>query len=227
MNSLAGASNTTTRRLDYTYYALLEKIGKLQSSITSLRELASHTTHLYGEFKSDADTLRTETSRNLDDFGYFEAQSRRIEGFEKRLKKGRERAETLNKRLAIVRGKVDVVDKQEADWDASSQRRRRYFWTLLVATTLLLLFVMMWHHWPHAQIHDREWDVFKNRMVNIAEEKTEHLSVPENVSEVLKDAVAGQKGGGSRVGSQASKTGFGSGKQAKESDPLARVFDEL
>ena len=54
MAELDSFSTTTTRRLDDTYYSVLEKLGTLQSTIAALKELAGLSAQMNDTFNIEA-----------------------------------------------------------------------------------------------------------------------------------------------------------------------------
>ena len=75
---LNALSNNATRRLDNTYYGVLEKHSVLQSTITSMKELASMTKQLNEKFKTESEEVTRDVEIQLDGFAGFEDQKKRI-----------------------------------------------------------------------------------------------------------------------------------------------------
>lgn len=114
---------TTTRRLDDTYYSILEKVSGLHNTIDGLQELSMLTKKLGDEFTSDADELVDEVNNSLDSIGDFESQARLLEEFEARIVTGKEKAARLNERLEAARKRVDERERLEEEWRTSVNRK--------------------------------------------------------------------------------------------------------
>ncbi|KAL0254402.1 hypothetical protein SLS55_009877 [Diplodia seriata] len=132
-------SMTTTRRLDDTYYSILEKVAGLHGTIGDLQELSTMTKRLRAEFAGDADELVDEVDGSLDAIGDFAAQARLLEEFEARIVAGKEKAARLNERLDAARKRVDERERLDEEWRTSVNRRLRIFWSVLAALVALFL----------------------------------------------------------------------------------------
>ncbi|KAI9846450.1 MAG: hypothetical protein M1838_001275 [Thelocarpon superellum] len=143
LNSL---SNKTTRRLDDTYYAILEKLSGLESCISSLREISRLTSQLRSEFDIDASELETEVRTQLHDFEGFKKQEESVLGLEARVKAGRAKAAALVDRLQQVRARVDGFERKELEWQARASRRLQMLWAI-IATGVFIYFALMILHY--------------------------------------------------------------------------------
>lgn len=123
LRALSGFSLATTRRLDDTYYSILEKVASLRSAIGGLQELLDLTKQLRDEFQTDTDELEADVQGQTDGFGGFSMQRGRIEELEARIKAGREKANGLSDRLETVRQRVEVRRRVEGEWQAQSSRK--------------------------------------------------------------------------------------------------------
>ncbi|GME54688.1 hypothetical protein GTA08_BOTSDO02422 [Neofusicoccum parvum] len=141
LHALDEQSMATTRHLDDTYYAILEKVAGLHGTIDGLQELSTLTRKLGHEFAQDADDVVDEVNHSLDGIGDFEAQARLLGEFEARIAAGKEKAARLNERLERARKRVEERERLEEEWRASVNRRLRIFWGVLAAVTALFLVV--------------------------------------------------------------------------------------
>lgn len=124
-------SMATTRRLDDTYYSILEKVASLHGTIGGLQELSTLTKRLRAGFAADAAELVDEVDGSLDGIGDFAAQARLLEEFEARIAAGKERAARLNERLDAARKRVDERERMEEEWRTSVNRKSfAVFWVL-------------------------------------------------------------------------------------------------
>ncbi|PYH93586.1 hypothetical protein BO71DRAFT_450640 [Aspergillus ellipticus CBS 707.79] len=138
--SLIGTLATDiTRRLDYTYYNLLEKVAALNSTISSFQELSRSTDALFSDFQRETSGLEQEIRKQVGELKEFQPQLERIKDLEARMKTGRVRAETLGNRLEAMRHEIDSWDEQEMKWQSRVNRRLRIFWTVIILGLLAAL----------------------------------------------------------------------------------------
>ena len=116
---------TTTRRLDDTYYAILEKVSNLRSMIEDLHNLSQFTKNLHHDFSTDSSGLQTDIQGQIDRFGGFKEQQNRIGDFEDRLKASKEKAENLQKRLETAKATMEAREKSEEESQAKASREYR------------------------------------------------------------------------------------------------------
>ena len=112
----------TSRRLDDTYYSILEKVAVLRQTIGSLQELSNLTKELHENFRSDTAELAEEVQGQIEGFNSFNAQQELIQALETRIKAGREKADVLNARLEDTRQRVEARAKSEAELEAKTNR---------------------------------------------------------------------------------------------------------
>ncbi|KAI1096281.1 hypothetical protein F5B19DRAFT_438594 [Rostrohypoxylon terebratum] len=140
---LSVSSTTTTRRLDDTYYAVLEKLSTLQGTIVALKELAGMSQQLDENFKTESQGLVSELEQQANSFGRFDDQQRRIEELQGRIHEGRGKVEALSKRVDVVRDRIESWERADKDWQEKTRRRLTIIWiiTSIVIFSLILLFV--------------------------------------------------------------------------------------
>jgi hypothetical protein len=148
LNSLNTLSNNTTRRLDNTYYSVLEKLSVLHGTITSLKELAGLTRELNEEFEHESQEVVTEIEASLAGFEGFEDQQKRIEALAERVKKGREKIKLLGDRVEIVTEKVDGWDKAEGEWRERTRKRLKVLWIIITVCGVLVLGLVAFQYTP-------------------------------------------------------------------------------
>lgn len=239
VDEVGEVSTTVTRRLDYTYYNLLEKLGQLSATIQSFHGLSEQTARLVEEFEKESTGVVDEVGRQVDEmegWGYVRKREERIEGLEERMRNRRERAESLGKRLEIVREKVQGWETREGEWQKSISRRLRMTWTCLalVLASCVVFFVLCCLSGdappPHEMLvaatkMDKERDrgkPFVNRSLYIDVEKLKDFRVPRDVEDVLKTVMNGGQG---RPSASAPTLGTTATEHAE--DPRLRRFDEL
>lgn len=205
-------SNNTTRRLDNTYYAVLEKLSTLKSTIVSLKELASMTKQLSEEFKTQSEEVVHDVEIQLDGFAGFEDQQKRIQDLQGRVAAGRERIKTLGGRIDIVRERVDGWEKAEGEWQEKTRKRLRILWIFMAAVAVVLLCLMGFQYTPRSQV-----DMLKG--VNTS-----------SLAEVLPDLerIGNRTSSWKNVTLEAFEKMFEKDEEIKlEEDPRLRLFDEL
>lgn len=127
------------RRLDDTYYAVLEKLSTLQSTLVAMKELACMSQETNEVFSKDAKDLVTEVEAQLDSFGQFDEQEERIEALKGRILTGRQKVQSLSERMDRVHARVENWEKADRDWQERTRKRLRVVWII----TSVMLFVVV------------------------------------------------------------------------------------
>ena len=140
---LSTFSNTTTRRLDDTYYSVLEKLGMLQSMVIALKELASTSQETNANFKKETEELVSEVCSQLDSFGQFEDQEERIESLKSRVHAGREKIEALSNRVDSVRERIEGWERADREWQERTRRRLKAIWVVTSAIAFVLVLILI------------------------------------------------------------------------------------
>jgi predicted RNase H-like nuclease (RuvC/YqgF family) len=122
LQSLSDQSLADSRRLDDTYYFILEKVSILRQTISSLQELSGLTKELHDNFESGAEELVDDIKGQVESSENFETQQKQIAALEERLKAGKEKADALTARLAEAKERVDARAKTEVQWAARGKR---------------------------------------------------------------------------------------------------------
>lgn len=148
MTSIGTLATDVTRRLDYTYYNLLEKITALNSTISSFQELSDSASTLLTDFEHETAGLDQDIRKQLNDLKGFEPQIQKADALEQRMKAGRQRVEELGKRLEIVRHEIDSWEQRETEWQTRTSRRLRIFWGIVVSALLVLVLGLVLQNWP-------------------------------------------------------------------------------
>ncbi|KAM7224318.1 hypothetical protein V8F06_000099 [Rhypophila decipiens] len=138
LSHLETIQTASTRRLDTTYESVLERLGTLQSTIIALKELAGLSQDMNKTFTTEASELVQETSSQLDAFGQFEDQQKRIEILQRRVHVGRDKITGLSDRVDRVKERIERWERADREWQERTRRRLRWVWMI---TSVLLLFV--------------------------------------------------------------------------------------
>lgn len=122
LKSLSDQSLKTSRRLDDTYYSILEKVSVLRHTIGSLQELSGLTKELHENFESDTKELVEDVRGQFDGFDNFDTQQQQIVSLEDRIQVGKTKADSLTERLAKAKERVDARAQAEVEWEAKNTR---------------------------------------------------------------------------------------------------------
>jgi hypothetical protein len=122
LQSLSDQSLKTSRRLDDTYYSILEKVSVLRQTIGTLHELSGLTRELHENFEADTTELVEDVTGQVEAFDGFKTQQDQVSSLEERIKAGKEKADALTARLEQARERVDARVKSEAEWQAKNTR---------------------------------------------------------------------------------------------------------
>lgn len=133
----------TTRRLDDTYYNVLEKLTTLQNTIVALKDLAQASTLTNDGFIAESQAVVTEAQAQLDSFGDFSEQQARVQALQERVQGGRERIAALSARVDVVRDRVEKWERADREWQERTRRRLKIMWGVLFGLGLLIL-VLSW-----------------------------------------------------------------------------------
>ncbi|KAH0559508.1 hypothetical protein GP486_003975 [Trichoglossum hirsutum] len=144
--TLTKLSSITARRLDDTYYLLLEKTSALSSAIAQLRDIATLTARLHQDFQSEAEAIEGVLKGQIDAFNSgLESEQKTIEVLEGRVRGQRVKAAKLGERLEEVRRRVRGWERTEGEWQAKTSRWLRLLWFALLLTVVWFLGS---HYWP-------------------------------------------------------------------------------
>jgi hypothetical protein len=206
-------SNNTTRRLDNTYYSVLEKLSTLQNTIASLKELANMTRKLNDDFKVESEEIVTDITTQLSQFENFDAQQQRIEALASRVQAGRERIKTLGSRVDVVQNRVMGWELSEKEWKDKTRKRLRIMWTVMFVFLFIFVGMMIFQYSPAKTQGPSPFKgmntsglLGKVPDINLLESETWNLKrKTEDRLEELRNA----------------------GQDRLEEDPRLRIFDEL
>lgn len=141
LSELTTFSIATTRRLDDAYYAVLEKLSTLHSTVTSIKELATLSRETVGTFETESKALIGETGTQLDNFGQFNEQQKHIEELQARIQTGREKVQKLSERVDIVRERVEGWERADREWQERTRKRLKTIW--IITSVLALVFILL------------------------------------------------------------------------------------
>lgn len=203
-------SNNTTARLDNSYYSVLEKLSVLQSTISSLKELAVMTRGLNEDFKEESQDLVRDVTAQLQGFEEFAEQEKRIRDLQQRVKTGRERIKVLGERVDVVKDRVEGWEKAEGEWQERTRKNFRILWVLISIVTTVVLAVVAFQYTPAMTTPEPPKGLNTTGLLG----KLPNFEALKNESKGRKKEVE-ERLGGSRFIAQ------------PEENPRLRVFDEL
>ncbi|KAJ9157866.1 hypothetical protein NKR23_g482 [Pleurostoma richardsiae] len=221
---LSTLSAATTRRLDDTYYGVLEKLSALQSTILALKDLAASARDTTETFRIEARGLVADASSQLDAFGDFDAQEDRIEALQGRIRVGRERAQALSARVDAVRDRVEGWERADREWQERTRRRLKVGWVVTSVVILLLLLLFIGAQYAPEGVVGAGLEGATARLAN------ETMGRIRNGNETEADNVTDNGSSwdaGGETGTQRLRETFERMRPAGEPDGVLRVFDEL
>lgn len=137
-----------TRRLDYGYYNLLEKVNNLIGTITSFQSLSKQTGQLVHNFEKETHRLDTDTRHRAETFKQtFHAREQRATALSERGKAAARRAEDLSQRLENARTILENWEQREASTRRAWSRMNTMFWYTLLSLTLLVVALILAKEW--------------------------------------------------------------------------------
>lgn len=149
LSSVGSLAADITRRLDYTYYNLLERVSTLYSTIRTFQDLVDSSSTLQDDFERDNANLEQDFRKQLGEFKEFRPQIDRIDVLEKRMSAGRNKMEALGKRLDSVRQEIEGWERRENEWQARVSRRLRIFWAVIITATVFVVIAYVVQEWPN------------------------------------------------------------------------------
>ncbi|KAK6000073.1 hypothetical protein QM012_004061 [Aureobasidium pullulans] len=144
LNALSRDAHTATRKLDDTYYALLQKVGVLKATIASFQDLHSCLDETTKDFATRSDSLVKDITTQIDGFQNMSQQDESIDQLVKRLHKAKERAEVCESRLESCRSRLEQWEKKEQEKNKRNNRTWALALTALTAFILLVLVIVLW-----------------------------------------------------------------------------------
>ena len=133
-----------TRRLDYAYYGLLERIGDLYSVVGQFQSLRLQTIELGTRLEKEIKSLDEEIRHNIASLKSNVESYRfsRVESLEQRMRAGREKAAALSDRLEAARHKLHEWETRDQEWRNRIGRRLKVSWICVLTMVLVGLFLI-------------------------------------------------------------------------------------
>ncbi|KEF63522.1 uncharacterized protein A1O9_01500, partial [Exophiala aquamarina CBS 119918] len=148
VNEITATGVDMTRRLDYGYYNLLEKLNNLIGTITSFQSLSKQTGQLVHNFEKETHRLETDTRHRAATFQEtFQARDQRATELSQRGKTASRRAEDLSQRLENARMILENWEQREASNRRAWVRVNTVCWYTMVSIALLFLALILVKEW--------------------------------------------------------------------------------
>ena len=189
------ASMDLTRKLDYTYYVVLEKLGNLAAIVQSFHSLSSQSKEMIDNFVKEASLLEKDVSIKVESFKTsFDEQGIRARLLEERGARASAEAQALSARLDKARQRVEAWEEQER----VDRRRRSWFWkstwTVFIVVLVVLFFGLAWREWRSqvdvmgvALRHENGGSGLTNQSLFLERNAMEGMEVPGDVKGFLSD----------------------------------------
>ncbi len=213
---LASFISSTTKQLDETYYSVLEKLGALQTTIDGLKELAEHTRQLTSNFSTEANELVTDIHAQLDAFGEFEDQQKRIESLQSRIQTGRELIKSLSERVDVVSERIESWGQADREWQEKIRKRLKVVWVVTSVVVFLVLSLFIGSQYSPVGLEE-----------TTAHTASDGLHTPRDVPGGSTAEVLISSADPVRDGMPLNFTGHGRPGISSATTDMLRVFDEL
>lgn len=143
LSAVEEVAMSSTRQLDDTYYAILEKASLLRSTVASLQQLAEESRRMHWRFEEDTKQLEQGTKTSFDGFANFDPQQLIINSLVDQLKHSKESTDCLNDRLETARHRVEAYEEREKQKRKTSRQRWSAVWVMLAGLAVVIVAVII------------------------------------------------------------------------------------
>ncbi|KAF2861268.1 hypothetical protein K470DRAFT_257195 [Piedraia hortae CBS 480.64] len=138
LNHVQDLGMRSTRHLDDTYYAILERASSLRGSVTKLQSLFSETTNLRHRLDEDATAFERDVDvRYENDTEELKAYKTTVEELVARLDRAKEKIKRLDGSVDAARNKVAKYERMEED-----KKGRRRWWRRCIVWGFVAVLVL-------------------------------------------------------------------------------------
>jgi hypothetical protein len=129
----------------------------LQHTIVALKELAGMSQETSRQFERESDEIVGEMTSQINSFGGFGEQERRIQALTARIHGGRDKVKALSERVDVVRERIEAWERADREWQERTIRRLKAIWvvTSILLTLLLILLVAAQYIPANAEVPSR------------------------------------------------------------------------
>ncbi|UNI14528.1 hypothetical protein JDV02_001146 [Purpureocillium takamizusanense] len=145
-----------TKRLDDTYYAVLEKMSTLQTTVTALKDLAESSREICDGFDKDSRELADDIVGQLVAVGQFDEQQTRIVGLQNRISDGRARVQTLTSRVDAVRERIESWERADKAWQERTRKRLKIIWSVTSIVGILIIALALGVHYSSVRLNSAD-----------------------------------------------------------------------
>lgn len=201
IGEITSAGVEITRRLDYGYYNLLEKVNSLVGTIRSFQSLSRQTAVMIHNFEKETHRIDGDARRRIDAFH---------EGMEKRAEKGqalKARGEQVGAKAEQLEARLENARIILQNWEAREERGRERWrnaggimgWSLALLVGLVLVLALSKPYWsdagdvlaamthasPHAAVMDNH-----NQNHHVSDLLDRGANLPDDVKKIMHDIAA-------------------------------------
>ncbi|KAK7421947.1 hypothetical protein QQX98_001941 [Neonectria punicea] len=137
---LGAFSTSASRRLDDTYYAVLEKMSSLSHTVSALKDLAETSRNIHADFVKDSKQLEDDITMQVESLGQFEEQEASIESLQTRIQDGRAKIRSLSDRVEVVRRRVEGWEQLDK---VSQEKTRRRLKAISICMSVVMLAMIL------------------------------------------------------------------------------------
>lgn len=191
LSDIGNVSSDINRRLEYTYYNLLEKLGNLVGTIKSFQNLSTQSQHLIDNFEAETSKLDEDIQRRLERFRTgFDERGARVAELEERGATANLKAKELGTRLENARVIVENWERREATAKKIWGRFWGFLWWTFIIVSAAIVVVVIGKEWwfrgdPVAAGLRLPPEGSGNKSLGLAREDLRKIEVPPEVKEVL------------------------------------------
>ncbi|KAG5945087.1 hypothetical protein E4U53_006762 [Claviceps sorghi] len=149
-------STTMTKRLDDTYYSVLERMSTLANTVAVLRDLARASRDICETFDKDTRDLESDIIRQLSTAGQFEEKQRRIAALQKRICESRDKIAALASRVDAVQKSVERWEQADKRWQERTRKRLKIIWSATMVLVLLVIAFVIGMNYARSSAGDGE-----------------------------------------------------------------------
>ena len=149
LDQLGTFSTTTSRKLDETYYAVLEKMSTLQNTVGALKDLAETAQNIHRGFEKDSREIENDITLQLASLGQFQEHQGNIECLQARIQNGRAKIRALSERVDVVRTRVESWERADNEWQERTRKRLRSIWIFLSIGALVITVLSLGARYVH------------------------------------------------------------------------------
>ncbi|ODA82946.1 hypothetical protein RJ55_01455 [Drechmeria coniospora] len=147
-------STDMTKRLDDTYYAVLEKTSTLHSTVMALKDLAQSSRDIYDSFDKDSRHLESDVAGQLVAIGRFEGHERRISDLQSRISNGRAKIEALTSRVDVVRERIERWERADRAWQERTRKKLKIIWSVTSVVTIVVIALVVGINYARTELDE-------------------------------------------------------------------------